>query len=324
MSKILFISGVSIDKTPVVKYSIKKIYKLNYDIRVIEFKNSRIKFTLLSLFKVISFRPNIVFFIGLQTLPLLLILQWLPIKKFNWFLESYTKKDNTSFAIRLLKLEKYIRWNTIIGIFPTKERIIPYNKFSFKQILILPNATGLGQIFKPRRISKHEPVKICFYGALDENKVYLREFIKFSKEFPDIHLDLYGNNMMIDVSNEDNINYKGSLPHKELLMVLNQYHFSVIGYKPINFNTKYCAPNKLYEALSLSLPVIVNKNNPTLANFPNINSFGIIADFDNLDKNLYEKLKNHEDYKKLNQNAYKQYVERQNLNNYISELKDLL
>jgi hypothetical protein len=320
--KILFITGVPIDKTPVVKYAIEHFRKSDFECIVKEYNSNPIIFIISSLYLMFFKSHKKVFFVGLQTLPILFLSSFLNIEKFFWFLESYYGNENKSFVLKLTKLEKIINWHKVKAIFPIKERSTPYASYPFKDVLILPNAARSGNLFTKRIIKENDKIKLVFYGALNESKVFIAEFISFCINKKEIHLDIIGSSNQIKrlVKDIPNITYIESLPHAELIKKLSEYHYSIIGYKPINFNAEYCAPNKLYEALSLSLPSIINIGNPSLVNIDNIQRVGILYDFNKLDKDLLDLLKSDIEYHKFNKQSYQMYCNFYNLDNFIHQL----
>lgn len=321
--RILIISGVPIDRTPVVKYTLEKFSQEKYQIQKIEYNNSRIKFLFIGLGKLLRGKNSHVIFVGLQSLPLLIIAHFFKINVSYWFLESYLGDEDNSIALKTLKLEKFVKWSNTTAIFPNIERINPYKSRKFKNILIFPNAPSLGKSFLPRNYNKKSTLKLAFYGATNNQNVYVKEFIQFAKKYDNIELDFYGYAFHENIVGLKNVRYLGSLEHKKLLERLKDYHFTIIGYRPNNFNTKYCAPNKLFESFSLSLPVILNINNPTLKNFEFANSVGILADFNKLDSDFYEILMSC-NYALFNEKSYQLYQAKYNHDFLYPKLKEAL
>lgn len=322
MKKISIFSGVPIDRTPIVKYAIREMQEAGFKCEIVEMKSGqRVKFILQS-FKLLFWNKNDqLIFIGLQTLPLLFISQIFKKRIYNWFLESYSGNESNTLVMKLVKLEKFIDWKNIVAIFPNKERSIPYDNYNFLDKIFIPNVAPLGRSFLKRKLSLDDKIKLVFYGALSNDKVYLEEIINFVKDNTRFELDLYGSGLNVDISEYRNINYNGLIDHSLLLQELSKYHFSIIGYRPLNFNTKYCVPNKLYEAFSLSLPVILNSNNPTLSSFSNLETFGLLIDFTHFELNEREILKIIENYSNLNKYSYCQYIDNYNLENVFSQLE---
>lgn len=52
----------------------------------------------------------------------------------------------------------------------------------------------------------------------------------------------------------------GSIPYKKLASVLKKCDIGYLYYSNDDLNNKYCAPNKIYEYTSISLPIVANNN----------------------------------------------------------------
>lgn len=324
MHKTLIFSGVPIDRTPVVKYTLEKFATDKITYEVTELEGNRFSFVIKSIIKLVFSKPKNCIFIGLQTLPILFVSQIFSCNKINWFLESYSKNENNSLVLRMLWFEEFINWKKIAVVFPIKERIIPYKNKIFSDIIIYPNASKSGKVFINRSINGAKIIKLVFYGALDPDKVYLTEYINFVKDNDNLSLDIYGLNFQENISKYKNIKFHGLLRHDELITKLKDFHYSIIGYKPTNFNTKYCAPNKLFEALSMSLPVLLNSNNPTLVNFPQVKLIGYVLDFSNLGEESNSILLDSDRYQSLNKSTYNLYENKYNLNSFYKQFINIL
>ena len=100
------------------------------------------------------------------------------------------------------------------------------------------------------------------------------------------------------------------MSHDDLISALRtRFHYSIVGYKPISFNYRFCAPNKLFESYSLSLPVLASSENPTLSRL--VGDCGVVSDFSSLNAaDLYERLQN--GYIKKQESAFSAYIEKFN------------
>lgn len=317
---VIVFSGVSLDHTPVVKEFLEHSKSL-YKIKSIEYIHKKRMYFILKALStsIINIRAKMIF-IGIQCYPLMSIISWLKKEIIYWSLEAYSGNEDKSLAAKLNTLKKYINWKRTRIIIPIEERKEFYTKFKYKSLSIFPNTPRKGIPFTRRQIDRKE-IKFVFYGNLDDNYVYISNWIKFIKNNYNYKLTLIGRNF--DYSDEikriKNLTYLGILEHNSLLKELKLQNFSIVGYKPINLNNKFCAPNKLFESYSLSLPVIVNKNNPTLKRIVENYGGGIIIDFSNIPSDLLSEIKVDE-YYKMNENAYKIYQNTFNFDNFINEL----
>ena len=306
---IIIISGVSIDKTPVIKSLID--YYSNRKIIILEYQHKkRLSFLLNGYRLVRRYKNSHIFFIGLQCLPLLAITHFFLKNPFYWELETYNIHDSNSLAIQMLYFQKLINWSKVNLILPHEARWNIKDKRMLNKKIIIPNVPLSGNSFEPRTLNGTDQINLILYGNLDNEYVYLTEWIEFAKKESSIFLMLIGRNIDQNIieSLPKNVKYKKQVNHKELLSLLKDYHFSIVGYRPVDFNHKYCVPNKLFEAFSFSLPVIANKKNPTLVKIVNETKAGMLIDFE---VNIYEQLDidkirlNYDNYSLKSFNAYK-------------------
>lgn len=320
---IVFISGVSREKTPILNNMISDLEKsFNCIFILYEGKNifSFIRFSLYNIFKINE--TEAIFFVGIQSLPVLFLAQFLSIKKYYWALENYKfKLFNSSLVQKTVFIENIIYWKKIILISPSKYRA-EYYKNKFKSILIIENTHPLGTSFK-RRIITEEKVKFVMYGRLCNNDIYLSEFIDIigkHQYFAELHLIGWDFLLEEKIKPFSNIFFHGHKQHSELLKLLDDYHISIIGYRPYSFNNKYCAPNKLYEALSLSLPIIGNNLNPPLVEIIKEEECGILSDFSAISDCFEEILNNiHSNFYKYNKSSYNAYIRKYHFKSNIEK-----
>lgn len=310
---IVIISGVSIDRTPVVKsfidhYSNKNIVTLEYQ------HKKRLSFLLNGLRLIKQYRHGRIFFVGIQSLPIIFIAQIFLEKFFYWELESYSISDNNSLVIKMLYFQSLINWSKVNLILPDETRWNNRDERTVKRKLIIPNVPLSGKLFQQRTLNENDKINLIFYGNLDNNYVYVKEWIDFAKKNSNVFLSLIGWNFdkRLLKGLPNNIDYKPQITHDELLAMLNNYHFSIVGYRPIDFNHKYCAPNKLYEAFSFSIPVIANIKNPTLSSLINETGTGILIDFDSDICSQFNIDNIKSNYNKYSLNAFNVYINKFN------------
>jgi glycosyltransferase involved in cell wall biosynthesis len=89
--------------------------------------------------------------------------------------------------------------------------------------------------------------------------------------------------VLIDTS--ENIGFKPYEFINEYWAVMNG---AIVLYDTKEINNKYCAPNRLYLALSNKIPLLVNKENPVLASSVKLNNAGVSITKENLDIHLRE------------------------------------
>jgi len=330
-SNIIFISGVKFDITPILKYSSVDLCD-NSNVITIEYCHKKIfEFIFKSIYTILRTRnTTAIIFVGAQSLPLLFVIQlFYKNKLFYWALESYKFKFIKSpFVSKILIFEKFIYWKKINLIVPTKDRLEFYKKRKFKNTFIVSNCPPIGTKYKNREIIESEKIKLVIYGRLNNNDVYIKEFVDFCSQYSEkfeLHIIGWDFELSDYISKFNNIIYHGFKDHKSLITMLDLFNYSVIGYRPYDYNNKYCAPNKLYEAFSQSLPVIVNKMNPPLDNFISSDNCGISLDFDNLNTEAYLEIVNKsKEYPLMNNKCYNLYLDSYNLSNELFKIKEYI
>lgn len=280
---IVIISGVSIDRTPVIKSFINHYSYMN--IVTLEYKHKRRLSFLLNGFRLImKYKHGQIFFIGIQSLPIIFLTQIFLRKYFYWELETYYISDNKSLVNKMLFFKKLINWTKVNLILPDMLRWDKKDDRTISKKLIIPNVPLTGRIFQRRTLNDKDKINLILYGNLDNNYVYINEWIEFAETEANVFLTLIGHNINQKIleSLPINVKYKPQVSHNELLSILKDkvYHFSIVGYRPTDFNHTYCVPNKLYESFSFSLPVIINQCNPTLVNILNETDAGLQINFE--------------------------------------------
>ena len=80
--------------------------------------------------------------------------------------------------------------------------------------------------------------------------------------------------------NAENIYYGDFVSNKDLKFIWEKMDSVIIFYDNSSLNNKYCAPNRLFLALNLGIPVIVNSDNPELQMLLNKYKIGIsVSDY---------------------------------------------
>lgn len=114
--------------------------------------------------------------------------------------------------------------------------------------------------------------------------------------------------------------FVGTVDYHYLPEFWNRCLASIVMYSPTYLNNRLCAPNRFYISIQKEIPVIVNKDNPVLANFINRYNCGyFIEDFSSDSISLIEKYdKNNIDfsYSTIRQEQIVSFLT--NYNNYLS------
>ena len=325
-NRVLVVSGVPLDHTPIVRALISTYRQNRYEVEIIEYDGlSPAKFIRRAISRILMNcgECSKIIFVGVQSLPLLASVSWFG-KWFSpellyWALETYFLHDDNSLVNKLLVFERVVRWNIVTLMVPVKERLSGHN-YNYKHCCVLENVGRAGERFIIRSLNNRDRISFVFYGALNESRVYIEEFIRFVINNAEYYtLAVIGDISRLEKKYREyeNVYFYAATDHDSLIIKLKEnYHYSIVGYKPINFNLMNCAPNKLYEAMSVSLPVIANSLNPTLRRVVANTKAGVLVDFSRLAEELsYSELVN--GYNKANIHAYDAYSTRYNLENAI-------
>ncbi len=99
---------------------------------------------------------------------------------------------------------------------------------------------------------------------------------------------------------KDRINFYGNLSSFEMnKILLKDVHYLLLYYPPISLNNLYSSPNKLFDAINLNIPILINKETYT-SKFITLHSIGLSFELDKMiDNNFLNKMMdNHSKYKK--------------------------
>lgn len=298
MARYLVISGVSVSGIPVLSNFIAWAKARGNVVKVLEYSGgSRVVFVARALVMAFRLRKDTVVFCNTQSAVVLRMLQLARVKLANavyWAFESVTGAKPWSPIWLGTLAERSLGVSDVRLVVPIEERRAFFSP-NFRSVDVFENVPLRGIPFVPREIRAGERVRLVFYGGLSPKITYATEFLLLARSFPSLYeLTLIGDHSCIDVERwgAENINFVGRLSHEGLIRCLREgFHYSLVGYRPVLFNYKYCAPNKLFESFSLSLPVIGNIGNPTIARILEQETGGVLADFEGMDgERLYGEL----------------------------------
>lgn len=165
-----------------------------------------------------------------------------------------------------------------------KEQI---GKSNPKNLLIIHNSPDIDM----EKIAKSESVvksnsnktKVVYVGVLQDDRL-LKEVADVLKNEKNIELHIGGfgkyEQYFEELSKEnDNIFFYGSMKYDDVLKLESECDVLFATYNPEIKNHKYSAPNKVYEAMALSKPIIVC-NGTGIDKFVFENDLGIAVDYD--------------------------------------------
>lgn len=294
---VLIISGVARASVPVLVELERWLESRHIPLQIVELdRMSRVRFVVKSAIAVFKKRRQPVIFANPQSLVVLRILQSLPLRihrAFYWAFESNSTAPVLSPVWAGIYAEKLIRRNEVDLIIPLEERRDGLSK-GYRSVKVFENLAAAGREFISRKLSPEQRIELVLFGSLRPSHTYAIEFISLVAANPDLFkLTLIGDDRVLQGVNitTDNVTILGRMSHGKLISTLTkQFHYSIVGYKPVSFNYRFCAPNKLFESYSLSLPVLANSENPTLSRLTG--ACGVVSDFSSLDAvELHDRLR---------------------------------
>lgn len=105
---------------------------------------------------------------------------------------------------------------------------------------------------------------LCYVGALSEIR-FIKEILNIIANDSRFRLNIAGVGKLKELVknysfNFNNIQFYGEVSYNKALELYSQSDIMFAMYNPNHPNHKYCAPNKVYEAMMLRKPIIVAKN----------------------------------------------------------------
>ena len=284
---VLLICGVAFRTVPMLEQLERWLADKRVPVTIVQLEHkNRMRFIAKSILACIKNRGSTVILVNPQALVVLLLVQCIPFQKHQWIYWAFESSNTAppwSPVWAGIWAEKLIRRDKVDLIVPLAERSEGMSP-GYRNTYVFENVAGDGRAYIPRSIAAGKPIRLVIYGGLRPSHTYVLEFIEMVKANPQyFELTLIGDfDALADCSiAAKNIICHARLSHEDLIDTLKKsFHYSIVGYKPVSFNHRYCAPNKLFESYSLSLPVLANRGNPTLRRL--VAECGVLADFDSL------------------------------------------
>lgn len=127
--------------------------------------------------------------------------------------------------------------------------------------LLFPN-TCYPKEYKVSSVDHTKKIRIGHIGELSPEGFFLVEFLDAAKNLRDSRIEF----VFVGIRNPNvrsaiqavlpEAEIIGWVNHAELEATYRSLSIGLILYKPLDFNTRYCAPNKLYEYWSFGIPVL--------------------------------------------------------------------
>ena len=197
-----------------------------------------------------------------------------------------------------------------------------------KKLIVIHNTPEIDSINGKRIIkSTNNKLKVGYVGILQEHRLIKEVLDAFvNNNNYELHIGGFGkyeNEIRIASDKYNNIFYYGSLCYDDVLSLERDCDLLFATYDPIIKNHKYSAPNKIYEAMALSKPIIVCKDTG-INSIIDKNDIGISINY-NIDEFMKVLKKLDEDRKKVKMmgiNSNKLYKEKYNWKKMEEELID--
>lgn len=180
--------------------------------------------------------------------------------------DSYTIDLPNSFLGKTLKaIENKCCYICDLFILPDKERLqqLHLDKNKLKGFLEVENVP-IYLTLEKKIVPYHDKIILSYVGNFDKNRG-IEELLKFvSVNNERVQLEIAGVGILKPLVNEYaikslNINYHGTVNYDRALEIMKSSHIIVGMYHKTNQNHIYAAPNKYFEALFLSKPLLTTK-----------------------------------------------------------------
>ena len=214
------------------------------------------------------------------------------------------------------KLENNIINNAEITIICGEWRKQQIKDANPKELIVIHNTPDIKFIKDISIIkSKSKKFKLAYVGILQDHRLIMEvvDKIKGNSNY-EIHIGGFGiyESDLIKLSKEyDNVFFYGSLKYDEVLSLEKESDILFATYDPSIKNHKYSAPNKIYEAMALSKPIIVCENTG-IDSIITKNNIGLVVKYDAIDfMNKLDKLRSEKKLlKDMGNNANRLYKEK--------------
>lgn len=188
-----------------------------------------------------------------------------------------------------------------------KKRIQQHGFEEKNNLHIIENVPSF-QFSREKNQKLNEPLKICYVGVLESQCRGLENILSAVKE-RNVELHVAGFGSCEDTFKDNaqkNVFFYGSLSHEKAIKLMKRMDILLGLYYLSNPNHIFASPNKYYEHLFLSKPLITSKNTPPGEKVTENNSGWVIGDsFNDLNEliNWLELVATKEDILELGKNA---------------------
>lgn len=230
--------------------------------------------------------------------------------------------DSRGIPLRLKKTVKKLEWKIInkseATIICTEERREQISGSNPNKVFVIHNSPSLtGEYlndFNDNIPSLKSSLRICYIGTLSKNR-FIKQLIDIVEKNQDIDLNIGGYGELSSFVEQksqmsSNINYLGQVDYTDTFKHYSRCDLMLAIYDPDVPNHRYCAPNKIYEAMYLGKPIVVARNTG-LNNIIEDNNIGYLINYNKIEfEDLIKKvIKNKEELNEKATNSLKEYPE---------------
>lgn len=112
-----------------------------------------------------------------------------------------------------------------------------------------------------KNVNKNKVFKICVMGSIGKPKG-IKQLLDAIEDLSDVEIIALGNLFDDYAKNEfinsDKVKYLGSFSNAESIEIAAKTDLIFAFYEPVSTNNIYASPNKLFEAMCLGIPILIN------------------------------------------------------------------
>lgn len=184
---------------------------------------------------------------------------------FDWFVDSRHFK-NPLIKKLILLIEKIVLCLSDATIICDEERSKQLNYIP-KRLWVLPNIPDFKSNIKryslKNKRTPQETIRLSYVGTMPADRG-IEKILECVKKNPTLQLDIAGfgimDKMTKDYSEEcSNIRFYGTVPYEKGMQIMENSDIIIAIYEKVVLNNVYAAPNKYYEGLYLSKPILTTR-----------------------------------------------------------------
>ena len=168
---------------------------------------------------------------------------------------------------QIIRVERLIASKVDCLILPAAKRLeqIGISKDSLNEFLEIENVPTFDRLIKPIEGLGRDKIYLSYVGVFQKQIRGIENVINLVLEDECFILDIAGvgdnlEDMIKSASLKcERIKYHGKVQYDEALKIMNRSDFIIALYYPYSSNHVYASPNKSYESLFLSTPIITSK-----------------------------------------------------------------